>query len=118
MLFSLLEPHQVKWEPLNFDLDGTRLPNNLLRPAITLILMLIRELTSKRLPLGFGTRRGMGELKVNTVKISGTNLPDDLKFLLDKTLVNGNISELAKEDLKVLSNSWKEWLNQKQGATA
>lgn len=118
MLFSLLEPHEVKWEPLNFDLDFSRLPNDLQKPAITLILMMIRELASKRLPLGFGTHRGMGELKVNTVKISGTNLPDDLKFLLDKTLANGNISEIAKEDLKVLSNSWKEWLIQKQGVIA
>lgn len=117
MLFSLLEPHQAKWEPLNFELDVARLPNDLLRPAITLILMLIRELAYKRLPLGFGTHRGMGELKVNYVKISSTNLPDDLKFLAEKTLTNGDISVLAKEDLEVLSISWKEWLNKKQGAT-
>lgn len=70
-LFTLLEPSRLRWEPIVLLLDLARLPEEEARAAQALLLLLVRDLVLGRVPLGFGTRRGLGEVAVREVSVRG-----------------------------------------------
>ena len=101
---------KINWKPIYLTLDIDRLHENKLF-AISLLLLCLRDLVDGRIPLGYGTNRGMGSIKVNSIVIKGDNLESDLEKFTNVTLVNGSLSNLGCEVLKTLNNHWKEWID-------
>jgi CRISPR/Cas system CSM-associated protein Csm3 (group 7 of RAMP superfamily) len=112
MLYIVLEPHRADWEPLTLEVDLRRLPDGLHLPGIVLLLLVIRELGQGRLPLGFGTHRGMGAVSVEQVEVSGRDLPQDLQALSDLKLPSGRLADLPENLRKAMNQAWRQWIGQ------
>lgn len=74
LLFSVLEPHGVSWEPLRIDVELDRLGEDGSDEQLAgayLVLLTLRELMAGRVPLGFGVNRGHGAVAVDLVEVDG-----------------------------------------------
>ncbi len=122
LLFNALEPFNVSWEPIRLTVDLNRLtdrPADKLRnpdPALALLLLLIRDLASERIPLGFGSNRGYGSIAVREISVHC----DDPKYewLNNAVLPSGDIARLEsdrlkvlQDELKVLQDEWRTWID-------
>lgn len=108
-LYSNLEPMGVNWQPIRLQFNLTRFKESKLA-AIALIFFILRDLAHNRIPLGYGTNRGMGTIKVANIIINSRNLDDSLKSLENITLIDGNISLLNQDMLSILNQAWTEWI--------
>jgi len=115
MLYSNLELMNISWQPIYLTLDINRLYENQLS-AISLVFLCLRDLADGRIPLGYGTNRGMGSIKVNSIVINGNNLPSDLNKFTHMTLANGSLNELDFELLQTLNNAWSTWIDNQNKA--
>ena len=70
-LYSVLQPTaRIGWQQICLTLDLSRLPGRSLeKRCLMLLLLVLRDFSENRLPLGFATNRGMGEVIVE--KITG-----------------------------------------------
>ncbi|AGF53619.1 unknown protein (plasmid) [Synechocystis sp. PCC 6803] len=115
MLYSVLEPIGVTWEPIQVHLDIARLKNyyhgkeEKLKPAIALLLLVLRDLANKKIPVGYGTNRGMGTITVSQITLNGKALPTELEPL-NKTMTCPNLTDLDEAFRQDLSTAWKEWI--------
>ncbi|GCL38368.1 hypothetical protein SR1949_34820 [Sphaerospermopsis reniformis] len=112
MLYSNLELMKINWKPIYLTLDITRIPKEKLFAIISLLLLCLRDLADGRIPLGYGTNRGMGSIKVNNIVTKGENMSPDLEKFTNVTLENGSLTNLDFELLQTLNNAWKNWINQ------
>lgn len=84
LLFSVLEPHGVDWEPIRLTVDLTRLGDHR-DVALALLLLVLRDLEQRRLPLGGMVNRGFGDVTIEAIEFSGngwtaeTTLADALR---------------------------------------
>ena len=114
-LYSLLEPHEGEWEELVLEVDPARLPPDAPRrgAALALLVLTLRELAQERIPLGFGTNRGLGAIEVECITIEapdGLPLPAGTHELAPADFKDAD--ELAfLEDLQA---AWQDWLAQKR----
>lgn len=117
-LFSGLEPMAIPWQPLRLFLDLDRLREHERLPGVALLLLILRDLSQDRIPLGYGTNRGMGAVAVQSVTLRGRALPEPLTALANVTLVheemNGVLSNLEGEVLATLTREWQQWIEQQQ----
>lgn len=104
-LYSVLAPAKIGWREMRFSLDFSRTENP--RQCLMLLLLVLRDLTENRLPLGFATNRGMGEIKVKSIKLKGKNLEG---FENEIVLSDGKMSELDKTFRGNLAKEWTAWL--------
>jgi CRISPR/Cas system CSM-associated protein Csm3 (group 7 of RAMP superfamily) len=74
-LFSVLAPHSIEWEEMRLTIDLTRIPKEEHLACIALLLFVLRDLMQERIPLGFATNRGMGEIEIEQIHLH-TNLQD------------------------------------------
>jgi CRISPR/Cas system CSM-associated protein Csm3 (group 7 of RAMP superfamily) len=79
-----------------------------------LLLLVLRDLAENRLPLGFATNRGMGEVEIEKIEIKGSyNI-----VWKDKKFEFTDDERITVEDEKLKSKiqkEWSEWIeNQKQ----
>jgi len=112
-LYTVLEPHAVKWEPLRIELDLGRLAKDLENPAIMLLLLLLRDMADRRLPLGFGTNRGLGAVKVKAVEFHASGMDGDdvvLQALDGQRCAGGNIRTLSGSLAQQLDEAWEACL--------
>jgi CRISPR/Cas system CSM-associated protein Csm3 (group 7 of RAMP superfamily) len=70
-LYSVLAPHNIGWEPIKMSLDFGRTDGKE-KQCLMLLLLVLRDLAQNRLPLGFAANRGMGEVKINRIDVSGS----------------------------------------------
>jgi CRISPR/Cas system CSM-associated protein Csm3 (group 7 of RAMP superfamily) len=111
MLFSVLEPVHTAWHDLRLVLDLGRLPETLCLPGLMLLLLTLRDLLQNRLPLGFATNRGMGELVVSEIHFQGTALDTlDLGIFTDFRLSEGGFGALDAPMRERLTTSWQAWI--------
>lgn len=112
-LYSTLEPFGVSWEPivLTVELGSRRLPTRLEKPALVLLLLLLRDLARNRIPIGFGGHRGHGSIKVVEARI----IPQDVAWLSRTTLPQGDLTKLRPEELLDLEKAWNGWIDQASG---
>lgn len=129
-LYSVLAPKKVEWEPMRFTLDFNRISEDSRLPALMLLLLTFRDVTENRLPFGFATNRGMGEIEVTAFEFTGSGkfkvkkveeengevierdeeIDVDLKDALSATVENGKCKfadGVLKEQLQM---RWKKWL--------
>jgi CRISPR/Cas system CSM-associated protein Csm3 (group 7 of RAMP superfamily) len=111
-LFSVLQPSpKMVWENISMTLDLSRIPlqkkddgsmdDSLRKNCLMLLLLVLRDFAENRLPLGFATNRGMGEVKDVSFAISGAYEVEwkDGKFDFTKPTS-------LKSDLEMEWNSW------------
>jgi CRISPR/Cas system CSM-associated protein Csm3 (group 7 of RAMP superfamily) len=108
-LYSNLEPMGVSWQPIHLTINFRRIKEQSdYLPVIALILLTLRDLSMGKIPLGYGTNRGMGAIRVNNIKLTGSGLDELLSNLsLPKELQNGDITGLGQEVLQNLTEAWQ-----------
>ncbi|MGI8640720.1 MAG: RAMP superfamily CRISPR-associated protein [Pyrinomonadaceae bacterium] len=113
-LFSVLKPSPtISWENLNLSLDLSRISSTNQKSALMLLLLVLRDFAENRLPLGFATNRGMGEVKDVSFEITG---------LYNITYKNGKFDfkddeKIADEKQKLktkVQEEWTEWITKSQ----
>ncbi len=106
-LYSVLAPHNIEWQPIKMSLNFSRTDGKD-KCCLMLLLLVLRDLAENRLPLGFATNRGMGEVKVKSIKLKGKNLTQiGLPKDLDVTLENGDVRLIDKETKEALKGAWE-----------
>jgi CRISPR/Cas system CSM-associated protein Csm3 (group 7 of RAMP superfamily) len=100
-LYSVLAPHNIEWQPIKMSLDFGRTDGKD-ECCLMLLLLVLRDLAENRLPLGFATNRGMGEIEVGKIEIKGNyNITwKDKKFVF--------IDENQKTQI---TEEWQKWAN-------
>ncbi len=128
-LYSAIEPFEVEWEPIHLTLDlgkeekedSDRLPSELKAPALALLLLLLRDLSEQRLPIGFGVNRGYGVLAVKKVTFQWEEMSEiDNKHWLDGVSLENpfSLNNLSGQEIKKLQSDWQVWINaQKKSKT-
>lgn len=118
LLYSALEPLGLQWEPLHLRLDLGRLSSRypaLAKPAVALLLLVLRDLNAKRIPLGFGGNRGYGEVNVRNIRFTG---PQTTEWAwLDKVSL-ADLPVQKNVSLKDLEIEWQKWINLPQGSSS
>ncbi len=109
-LFSTLEPHHVEWQQLELTVDLRRLhqfaQDNMGKPALALLLFVLRDLCAGRVRLGHGVNRGHGDITVKSIKISGFPEVKATYNDLDELLAEPAVAECAQ--------SWRDYLDRDQ----
>lgn len=111
LLFSVLEPHGLAWEPLRLRLDLTRLAARERRPALALVFLVLRDLGQGRLPLGYAGNRGLGAIAVDALEGDGVDLDPDLEPLRRFRLERADPGGLPADVCGQLEQAWRGWLD-------
>jgi hypothetical protein len=106
MLYTVLEPHPTSWEPLTLEIDLSRLLETSHCPAVALLLLVLRDLAGKRLPLGFATHRGMGEVTIKQVTITPFHTSPPLNQLGQVTVSAQDLGSVPRE----VKAAWEAWV--------
>ncbi|MGB9666586.1 MAG: RAMP superfamily CRISPR-associated protein [Candidatus Cryosericum sp.] len=106
-LFTQMEPRDLKWEPMHFTLDLLRLEDKpeKQKQMMALLLLTLRDLAAGRVPLGFATNRGMGDITVDSITLVPAGV-DWMKEAL--TLEKGDIGHLPQGLLEELGKAWQK----------
>jgi CRISPR/Cas system CSM-associated protein Csm3 (group 7 of RAMP superfamily) len=111
-LYTAIEPFGVEWEPIKIRLDLNLLPSELQKPALALLLLLLRDLSANRLPLGFGVNRGYGELEISQVKFKWEQIDTtENQYGLDGISLTNPIYLNKLPSLEKIQTDWREWIN-------
>ncbi|TYK52614.1 RAMP superfamily CRISPR-associated protein [Actinomadura decatromicini] len=94
LLFSVLEPHGVDWEPIRLTVDLTRLGGHR-DVALALLLLVLRDLEQRRLPLGGMVNRGFGDVTIESIEFSGNGWTAETT--LADALRHGNLATAWRE---------------------
>jgi hypothetical protein len=123
MLYSVLEPIGVEWDKIGIQLDIMRLQEyhtTLVQPAIALLLLVLRDFANCKIPIGYGTNRGMGTVQVNEVTLEvilrsskigdleGIEGKHTVVDVSDKADLLGDL--LDEKLLKQLTEAWVQWI--------
>lgn len=124
MLFSVLEPYGIEWEPLvlKLDLDPYRHSKRAQdrqwsnkNAALALFLLTLRDLVAGRVALGFAVNRGMGEIAVDSIEFKLNNEVDSWLNKKVEFSQSDNLNLLSQLDgqfLGELSEAWLAWCQQ------
>lgn len=113
MLYSVLEPIGVSWEPIGLALDVARLCRydpQAVKPAIALLLLVLRDFAHRKIPIGYGTNRGMGTVEVTEMRSYGSSL-SDLDGLMGVQTITPNLESLGDPLLNDLTQAWQQWID-------
>ena len=70
------------WEPIRLSLDLSGFSEKQVCTALALLKLLLRDLRDGYLPIGFGSRRGLGEIVVPEGGIRYLDFPSDAELQL------------------------------------
>ncbi len=112
-LYTVLEPHNTAWEPLQLSLNLSRISENDKYPVLTLLLLTLRDLAQGRIPIGFGTHRGMGAVEVESVEFKARGSDNPFGILDGFQLKRGRLNDLPHELHDLLQNEWRAWTGTK-----
>lgn len=120
MLYSVLEPIGVEWHPINIHVDLERLKKygeDKVQPAIALLLLVLRDFADRKIPIGYGTNRGMGTVEVTAMQMNCSSV-NGLEGIENIETISTDLSNLGEALLNTLTQAWIEWVdsNQKQEA--
>jgi CRISPR/Cas system CSM-associated protein Csm3 (group 7 of RAMP superfamily) len=113
MLYSVLEPIGIEWDSIGLHLDIHRLQqyddSALVKPAIALLLLVLRDFAHRKIPIGYGTNRGMGTVEVTAMTLTGSNL-EGLEALAGEHPLAADLSSLDQPLLVTLTEAWQSWI--------
>ena len=116
MLYSVLEPVGIPWESIGLSLDAARLYKyhpQALKPAIALLLLVLRDFGNRKIPIGYGTNRGMGTVTVTEMSAHGSGL-SDLDGLTGAQTITPDLESLGVPLLNDLTQAWQQWVDSQQ----
>ncbi len=116
MLYSVLEPIGIPWEPIGLSLDADRLCKyhlQELKPAIALLFLVLRDFAHRKIPIGYGTNRGMGTVEVTEMTSYGSSL-SDLDGLMGAQTITPDLESLGVPLLNDLTQAWQQWVDSQQ----
>lgn len=120
MLYSVLEPIGVDWDNIAIHLDIARLQKydlDKVQPAIALLFLVLRDFANRKIPIGYGTNRGMGTVEVtNNITMTCCSI-DGLDGLENVTQLAPDLSNLDEELLLNLTLTWQDWITENQEET-
>ncbi|MER7871633.1 RAMP superfamily CRISPR-associated protein [Streptomyces cellulosae] len=104
-LYSVLEPHGVEWQPIRLTVDLARLKRwhaDYWAAGTALLMLVLRDLAAGRIPIGYATNRGLGDIAVDRVLLTFRpgNKPVELT------------DYLSSEDAAGLSKAWRTYLDE------
>ena len=105
-LFNQIEPQGIAWEPISLSLDFSRLEDQLdsQKEMMALLLLVLRDMASGRLQLGFGTNRGMGSVAIDHIILT----PSGISWMKEGADLNqGDIAALPPALIKNLQQAWQ-----------
>lgn len=115
MLFSAIEPFAIPWAPIELTLEPARLPVAMRKPALALLLLVLRDLAEGRLTLGFGANRGYGSLVVERLELSVVGGADDADSLawLDGKILDLPLDPAALDvaSMTEVEQAWQTWID-------
>lgn len=115
-LYSVLTPVGILWAPIRLSVDLSRIDESTRSAATMLLFLTLRDVAENRLPFGFATNRGMGELEVETITITGEALTGNLRSL-EGTSTISTLSDLNPNIKSSLKTEWETWQKNTQPAT-
>jgi CRISPR/Cas system CSM-associated protein Csm3 (group 7 of RAMP superfamily) len=77
-LYSVLEPAELSWEPIRLTVARARLGASLdtaADAAVALLLLVLRDVHQGRVPVGYATNRGLGDIEVDRITLTGPDWP-------------------------------------------
>jgi len=101
-LYSVLEPDGISWEPIRITIDLTRLGEAgdlIADAALALLLLVLRDLAEGWIPLGHGSNRGMGDMEVTRLRLTGPAWPEGTELT----------SPLASDEAERLTKQWQSY---------
>uniref|UniRef100_A0ACD5GYL4 Uncharacterized protein n=1 Tax=Desertifilum tharense IPPAS B-1220 TaxID=1781255 RepID=A0ACD5GYL4_9CYAN len=107
----------MSWETIGLYLDLDRLQkydSNLIKPAIALLLLVLRDFANRKIPIGYGTNRGMGTVEVTEITMNCSPI-NELAGIETKTEISSDLSSLG-DLLTPLTEAWQNWITQHQEA--
>jgi len=116
MLYSVLEPIGVEWGQITIHLDLERLKKyNLdqVQPALALLLLVLRDFADRKIPIGYGTNRGMGTVEVQEMKLDCSPI-EGLPDINQVSAIAPDLSSLGDEILTPLNTAWQNWITNHQ----
>ncbi|WP_322759259.1 RAMP superfamily CRISPR-associated protein [Frankia sp. Cr2] len=84
LLFTVLEPWNVQWEPIQLSVDIARLGDEA-HPSLALLMLVLRDLRDRRLPIGQGTTRGFGDITASVTIATPDGTSDLSDYLASPT---------------------------------
>lgn len=115
MLYSILEPIGVKWGKISIHLDLERLKKygeDNIKPAIALLLLVLRDFAERKIPIGYGTNRGMGTVEVTEMQLNCSQI-DGLEEMSQVKMLTPDLSRLG-DSLEPLNQAWNNWITANQ----
>jgi len=121
MLYSVLEPIGVEWDNIAIHLDLARLQKYYsdqvkVQAAIALVLLVLRDFADRKIPIGYGTNRGMGTVEVQEMKLDCTPIKD-LPEIDQVSAIARDLSSLGDEILTPLNTAWRNWIDSNKEMT-
>ena len=128
-LYTNLEPFNLPWEPIEVTVNFDRFPKEdedaEQEPlsGVALLLLLLRDMADRRIPLGYGTNRGLGTLTLTKVEFTPKgDVPGRLKALKKDSWKAKNQSlafaSLDKGLVSELNQVWSAWTDRHSQDTA
>ncbi len=111
-LYSVLVPNKISWNEINLSLDFSRLEGKE-KQCLMLLLLVLRDLAENRLPLGFATNRGMGEIKVKSFGLKPKGF-EKLRIEGDVYIEVKDGKFAASDNLKSFIRGENWWKTEKQ----
>jgi len=109
LLYSVLEPEGVSWDPISIGISCDRLDRvgaGLVEPALALVWLLVRDLGEGLVPLGYAVNRGMGDVKVDPRTVTWSGLPGH---------DNGRTVSHDQLDVSAWAGAWESYIAEAGG---
>lgn len=121
LLFNVLEPAEIAWQPIEIGLDFCRLPAALRLPALALLVFVLRDLANGRLNLGYGANRGFGAFAVDAIRVNALDCDDAIDAELGNVVAQLAAQPITPDELRApsgalrsalitLQEQWQRWL--------
>lgn len=121
-LYTNFEPFNIPWEPIELSLDFGRFRDKESKLAgVTLLLLLLRDMANKRIPLGYGTHRGLGTLTLTQADLAFSSheaVPEKLRGVTATLNDLQRFEGIDDEILQVLNRAWGNWIVRVERAIA
>lgn len=129
-LYSVLAPIEISWNKMCLTLDFGRIEKESQLPGLMLLLLVLRDVAENRLPFGFATNRGMGEIEVRDLEFIGSgklefkklsekdgkiveegqDIEIDLKDAVSATIAKAQCKFADGTLREQMQKRWKKWL--------
>jgi hypothetical protein len=108
LLFNILEPWDLSWEPIVLRVHRNRLRKELWEPARTLLGLVLRDFANGTIPLGHGTNRGMGDLELKELAVASAGPVEAGGALIEKR--DDGRWDFPEALRASLLEPWKVWI--------